>query len=410
MWPGDQQHGGEQYPQGGPPQNPHQPQQPQAQPQGQPQQPPQAPYGYPPNPYAQPGYPQQPGYQQPTPPPAPPYGQSAPTPPYGGQQPAPDNPYAQPGYPQAQPGQPGQPAGGYPTPQSWGPTVPGAPGGPGGPGGRPPGKDNRKLTIGIAITASLAVIAAVAVGAVYFTGDHDKKDDAKGPATPTATTPAKPTATPSPTDTATGTDDDNPRNGGTEIKPVIPGWKVVRRDQRNVAFDVPPDWTVDSQGMSIGFSDDKGDPEVIMGAPAYYKQAWCKSSDGEADRAAVGTKGGSGAKSLKEAADNEAEAWAYWAYQDKGKGTFSKAKDSKAFTNSHGISGWQSEATATNVVKANKCVPPSGIAYTVAWKDPSQTTPTPVVWVLYADTGVSDQLSQSVVDKIKSTIRPLETS
>ncbi|MFJ2954619.1 hypothetical protein [Streptomyces sp. NPDC087270] len=403
MWPGDQQHGGQQYPQGNPPQNPQQP---------QPQQPSQGPYGQPPNPYAQPGY-QQPGYQQPQQPPQQPsqqpppgYQQPPPAPPYG--QPAPPNPYAQPGYPQPQ--QPGQPpAGGYPTPQTWGPAGPGAPGGPGGPGGQPPEKDNRKLTIGIAITASLAVIAAVTVGAVYLTNKHDKKDDAKGPATPTATTPAKPTATPSPSGSATdGTDDDNPRNGGAEVKPVIPGWKVVRRDQRNVAFDVPPDWKVDTQGMSLIFTDDKGAAQEAMGAPAHYKYEWCTSGHDHADRATVGTKGGNGAKSLKNAADNEAEAWAYWVYQTKGKGTFSKAKDSKAFKNDHGITGWQSEATATNVVKADKCTPPSGIAYTVAWLDPSQKTPTPVVWVLYADTGVPDQLSQSIVDKIKSTIRPLK--
>jgi hypothetical protein len=31
-----------------------------------------------------------------------------------------------------------------------------------------------------------------------------------------------------------------------------------------------------------------------------------------------------------------------------------------------------------------------------------------VVWVLYADTGVPDQLAQSIVDKIKSSIRPLK--
>ncbi|WP_435130731.1 hypothetical protein [Actinacidiphila sp. bgisy144] len=419
MWPGDQQHGGEQNPQGGPPQHPQQPNTQQQPQQGQqPPQSPQAPYGYPPNPYAQPGYQQPPAppYGQPQQPPAPPYGQpqQPPAPPYGQPQQPPTAPYGQPApggpYPQSGYQQPGQaPAGGYPTPQSWGPAVPGGPGGPGGPG-LPPEKDNRRLTIAIAITASLAVIAAVAVGAVYLTGDHGKKDDAKGPATPTATTPAKPTATPSPTDTSTGgaDDNDNPRNGGTEIKAVIPGWQVVRRDQRNVAFDVPPGWTVDSEGMSVGFSNDKGDPEVIMSAPAYYKHAWCKSSDGEADRAAVGTKGGSGAKSLKDAADNEAEAWAYWAYQVKGKGTFSKAQDSKAFSNSYGITGWQAEATATNVVKANKCEPPSGVAYTVAWTDPSQTKPTPVVWVLYADTGVSDALTKATVDKIKSTIRPIK--
>ncbi|SEG71019.1 hypothetical protein SAMN05216223_108330 [Actinacidiphila yanglinensis] len=393
MWPGDQQSGGQQYPQGTPPQQPQQPQ------------PSQGPYGQPPNPYTQPGYQQQPGYQPPQQPQQQPQQPPQAPQPSGFEQ---TQPYGQPAYPYAQPGyqQPGQPPSGYPTnPQSWGP---GSPGGPGGPGGPPPEKDNRKLTIGIAITASVAVIAAVAVGAVYVTGNHDKKDDAKETTKPTAS--VKPTGTPSTGAPAAsgGDSSDNPRGAATDLKPVIPGWKVVKRDERNVAFDVPPDWTVDTEGMSIGFTDKKGDPQVVMSAPAYYKHAWCTTKDGDSDRAAVGTKGGSGAKSLKNAADNEAEAWAYWAYQDNGKGTFSKAKDSKAFKDAYGISGWQSEATATNVPKANKCSSPGGVAYTVAWLDPAQKTPTPVVWVLYADTGVSDQLAQSVVDKIKSTIRPLK--
>ncbi len=381
MWPGDQQSGGQQQPQGNPPQQP------------------QNPYGTP-SPYTQPGY-QQPGYPQQPPqqpqqqPQQPQYPQ---TQPYG----TPSSPYGQPGYPSQQ--QPG----GYPTPQPWGPPTPG------GPDGGPPQKGSKNLTVGIAIASALAVIAAVVVGVVYFSGG-DKKDEAGKDTTsptPTATTPPITTAAPTPTDTtaAGGGDDDNPRGapGSVDVQPVIPGWKVVRRGERNVAFDVPPDWTVDSEGMSIGFEDKKGNPQVVMGAPAYYKHEWCKASDGgTADRAATGTKGGSGASSLRSAAENEAEAWAYWAYQTDGKGTFSKAQNSKAFSNSHGISGWQAQATASNIPKANKCTPPGGIAYTVAWLDPAQKA-TAVVWVLYADTGVSDQLSQAIVDKIKSSIRPLK--
>jgi hypothetical protein len=385
MWPGDQQSGGEQYPQGNPPQQP------------------QGPYGQP-NPYTQPGY-QQPGYpQQPQQPQQqPPQPQYPQTQPYG--TPA---PYGQPGYQTPAPGgyQTPPPPGGYPTPQQWGAPVPG------GPDGGPPPKNRRNVNIAIAITASVAVIAAIVAGTVYFTGSHKKTDAQDKPASPTATTP-KPTATPSATDTPAtsgGGDTDNPRGAPSalDVKPVIPGWKVVRRGERNVAFDVPPNWSVDKEGTSIGYDDNKGNPAVVMSAPAYYKHAWCKSSDGTADRAATGTKGGSGAKSLRSAAESEAEAWAYWAYQDNGKGTFSKAQDSKAFHNAHGITGWQAQATASALPKANKCSAPGGVAHTVAWLDPAQKTPTPVVWVLYADTGVSDQLSQSIVHQIEGSIRPLK--
>ncbi|WP_225849711.1 hypothetical protein [Streptomyces sp. HPF1205] len=377
MWPGDQ-HGGQQNPQGTPPQ------------------PPQGPYGQP-NPYAQPGYPQ----QQPPPPPQPTPGYP-PAQPYGGQ-----NPYAQPPAGYQQPpagGYPAAPPVGPPTPQQWGPPVPGGPEGSGPPGGR------RNLTIGIAIASAVAVIAAVVVGAVVLTGN--KKDEAAkspSPATPASRTPSPTPTTAAPTDSAvTAGSGDSPRGapGALDVKPVVPGWKVVRRTERNVAFDVPPDWTVGDEGEEIGFADKTGNPAVAMGAPAFYKHDWCKSGDGTADRAAAGTKGANGAKSVRNAAEVQATQWAYWAYQENGKGTFSKVMGSKAFHNAYGISGWQAEATATHVPRTNKCVS-DGAAYTVAWIDPTQSDPTMrlVVWVLYCDRGVSDQVSQATIDKIKSTIR-----
>lgn len=381
MWPGDQ-HGGRQQPQGGNP-----PQQPQG------------PYGQP-NPYAQPGPQQQPGY-----PGQPEYPR---TQPYGTQ-----NPYAQPagyqqpaGYPQSAGYQ--QPPPGYPAPQQWGPPVPGGPEGPPPPGGR----GNR--TMAIAVVSSLAVIAAVAAGAVYLTGGDDRKTDAKdspSPSTATATTPAPTATTPSPTATdpaVTGGSGDSPRGApdSVDIKPVVPGWQVVKRGERNAAFDVPPGWSVDSEGMTIGFEDKDGNPAVAMGAPAYYKHDWCRTGSSTADRAAVGTKGANGATSVRNAAEVQARSWAYWAYQDNGKGTFSKALNSKAFHNAYGITGWQAQATATNIPKTSKCSA-DGAAYTVAWLDPTQSDPTKrlVVWVLYCDRGVSDALHESTIDKIKSTIR-----
>ncbi|MEE4543862.1 hypothetical protein V2S66_18025 [Streptomyces sp. V4-01] len=365
-----------------------------------PQQPPGG-YGTP-NPYAQPTQPAppapQPGYPQQPPAPQPGYGYpqyAAPTQPYG--TPAP-SPYGPPGYQQ-------QPPPGYPTPQAWGPPVAG------GPDGRPPKKRNT-TTIAIAVTASVAVLAAVAVGAVYLTGH--KKDDAHGDPTPTptATSATPPTAAPTATATTSapgvgGGSDDSPRGAPVDIKPVVPGWKVVERDERNVLFDVPSDWTVDSQGMTIGFEDKDGNPAVAMSAPAYYKHDWCKTAHGTADRAVAGTKGANGATSVRNAAEVQAQSWAYWAYHTDGKGTFSKAQNSRAFHNAHGISGWQAEATASRLPIADKCSSPGGKAWTVAWLDPTQSDPAKrlVVWVLYADQGVSDQVAQATVDRIKDSIR-----
>jgi len=378
MWPGDQ-HGGRPDPHGTPPQRP------------------QGPYGPPnpnpyPNPYAQPGTPPPAG-----PPPGPPGPAFQPTQPYGTH-----NPYAQPSYPPSQAG--------HPTPQTWGPPQPGRPD-----GSRPPG-DHRNRTITIAIVTSVAVIAAAVVTAVYLTRGGDKKNDANSPSPavtiPTAT-PTTPTPSPTATDPAvTGGSGDSPRGAPTpDLKPVIPGWKVVKRAERNAVFDVPPDWSVGDEGLTIGFEDKNGNPAVAMGAPAYYKHDWCKNADGSDDRATAGTKGANGASSVRNAAEVQATSWAYWAYQDKGRGTFSKALDSRAFHNAHGITGWQAQATAANIPRTSRCSS-DGEAYAVAWIDPTQQDPTKrlVVWVLYRDRGVPDQLSDATIDRIKSSIRLLNTT
>jgi hypothetical protein len=334
----------------------------------------------------------QPGYQQPGHPQAQPYGAQ--------------NPYAQPAPSPHQPGYPQQPPGGYPAAQQWGPPVPGGPEGPP-PGGR------KNTTTGIAIAAALAVIAAVVVGAVVLSGGDDKENEATDPTLSSA--PATPTPTmssPGSTDPAvSGGSSDSPRGApeAVNVQPVIPGWKVVKRGERNVAFDVPPDWTLDSEGITIGFEDKDGGPAVAMGAPAYYKHDWCTSGNSTADRAAVGSKGANGAKSVRNAAEVQAEAWAYWAYQEDGKGTFSKPFNSKAFSNAQGITGWQAQATASAIPKTTRCTA-DGAAYTVAWIDPTQSDPTKrlVVWVLYCDRGVADQLPEPTIEKIKSSIRLLK--
>jgi hypothetical protein len=285
---------------------------------------------------------------------------------------------------------------------------------PGGPdGGRPPGGRSR-TTVAVAIGAALAVIAAVVVTVVLVSGD-DKKTDAHDTTSPsvTATTPASPTSTPTPApttqDTGSTGGEDDPRGpaGSTDVTPVIPGWQAVKREERNSVFDVPPDWTLGSEGMLVGYADDAGKPQVSVGAPAYYKDDVCTDGKNSVANATAGTKGASDASSIQAAAENEARAWAKWAFQENGKGTVSKALNSKAFHNAHGITGWQAQATMTAVPKANKCSS-NGIAYAVAWLDPAKAKPTPVVWVLWARQGVPDQITQSVIDKIKSSIRPMK--
>jgi hypothetical protein len=362
MWPGQQPPGGEQNPQD---QNPY-------------QQP-----GYQqPNPYQQPGYQQpghQPGYQQPNP-------YQTPQPGYPGQ------PGQQPGYgPQQQPGQ------GWNTPS--------------GPGGAPqPPRDKKKRTATIAIVAAVAVVAAAVITGVVVLGKDDGKDDqAKDDKKPAA--PSSSAATSAPAEDPSTGGEDNPRAGGdaAAVKPVIPGWQTVVSPKRHDAFDVPANWTVKKPDLSIGFEDEKGNPLVIMSAPAKYKENACtvKDKDGEEQTsgiAGVGTKGAQGAKTEASAAKVEAENWVFAAFDQKETGT-RKVTEAKPFKSDHGLRGHTSTATVTGVKKTDKCVT-DGKAVTVTYTDINGDFAT---WVLYSAKGVKDEVPDATIKKIMSSLRPVES-
>ncbi|MEU5420948.1 hypothetical protein ACH4UT_12095 [Streptomyces sp. NPDC020799] len=348
MWPGQQPPGGEQNPQD---QNPY-------------QQP-----GYPtqPNPYQQPGY-AQPGPGQPNP-----YQQPGPAGP-------PTPPMGQPGPPMGQPAQ---------TVPQWT--------GPAGPGGPKPPRDKSKRTTVIAITAAVAVVAAAVItGVVVMKGDGEKTvakgDPSSAPSSAAPSSPAPSSDAPL----------DNPRGGGAEVKPVIDGWKVVVSSKRHLAFDVPAEWSVDSPGMSVGFSDAKGKPLITMSSPAYYKQGSCGKNS---QKAAAGSKGAQGAKSEESAAKIEAENWLIAGYDQKQTGKLDST-DAKPFKSDHGITGYAASATVTGVKKTDKCSS-DGKSWTVTYKDTNDDLAT---WVLYADKGVDDELPDDTVKKIMSSLRPLKSS
>ncbi|MGW4032043.1 hypothetical protein ACWEFL_22495 [Streptomyces sp. NPDC004838] len=320
------------------------------------------------NPYQQPGYQQpnpyqQPGYQQP-----------------GNQQP---NPYQQPTVPQY--AGPGQPTGGQ----------------------KPPG-DKKKTTV-VAIVAATAVVATAVVTGVIVLGDDDENTSGKGgkvsPSSPAGSEAQSPSQAPGGASPSV----ENPR-GQEDAKPTIAGWKVVTNPKHGTLFDVPPEWEVASSGVSTGFENaEKGDgsPVVAMSAPAYFKSEWCsQDTDGDGNQetsglAAVGTKGGRGAKDSETAAYNEAGNWAWAGYaQEEPKGTVKVVK-ATPYTTKSGLSGSMSTATAVGVKKTGKC-DTDGKAVAFSFKDPTGEFRS---WVLYADKGVKEEVPDATIRQILSTLR-----
>ncbi len=348
MWPGQQPPGGEQNPQ-----DPNQ------------------------NPYQQPGYQQPSPYQQP-----------------GFQQP---NPYQQQGYPQTGEQQ------GYQQPGSGQWNAPSLVGGPGvAPGGGNGGGGDRTKLVAI-IAASAVVIAAGVTGYLVLGKDDDKgSNTAKGGGDKTSSAPKSPSPSAS--------EEDNPRGTGSNVDPVIPGWKVVVNPKRGIAFDVPAEWEVDSPSMMVGFEDDKSDdgkPLIIMSAPAYYKKNWCTSDDDKDGRedntplATTGSKGANGAKTTDEVATTQVPWWVYGGYTQPDKKSMTFDKKATKFTTTSGVEGSYAWARSKNSPATGKCAS-DGKAITFGFKNSAGDF---VAWALHAPTGVDGELPDETILKIMGTVR-----
>ncbi|MFD7557812.1 hypothetical protein ACFV9E_25130 [Streptomyces sp. NPDC059835] len=315
------------------------------------------------------------------------------------QQPGQPNPYQQQpgyGYPQQPPGFP-QPPTVVPG-QQWGqPQQP--PQAPQGPGGGGSGFQTKTVAI---VAATLVVVAAAATGAFVLTRDDDKKDEADSK--PVAASSAPASSAPAPADSSA-----NPRAGG-DLKPTVPGWKVVTNPKYGTAFDVPPDWNVLGSGVIISFSDEAkkdGSPAVAMSGPASYKKDWCKvdadknGSEESYELAGVGTKGGQGAKDTAEASRNAAESWAWAGYAQKAPKGTTKVTEAKEYTTASGLKGHVATASVTGLPKENKCsTDGKSIAFSFKTANGDFSS-----WILYGVAGVPDELKQETIDKILSSVR-----
>ncbi|MBW5423601.1 hypothetical protein GKQ77_18885 [Streptomyces sp. BG9H] len=308
------------------------------------------------------------------------------------------NPYQQPGYQQTGHQQPyGQP---YGQQAPW--DAPTMPGGPQGAAPEPPRGNSRRTKV-IALSAAAAVVVAAGVtGFLLLGGDED--DTAKPEPEPTKS------ASSSPSGSA-----DNPRAEGGDPEPTVPGWKVVVNPRLGIAFDVPPEWSLESRDWAGGFVEDKdADDEsapflAAYAAPAYFKEKWCASDedrDGTKEYvplAAAGTRGNKGAKSTEKVAENDATMWVYGAYTqpDRKKVTTGPVE---SYTTKSGLKGSLASATSTGVDKQEKC-DSDGKATVFAFKDSDGKF---VSWSFHGAKGVTGELPDTTVKKILSTVRVYE--
>lgn len=297
------------------------------------------------------------------------------------------NPYQQPGYQQQAP---------------WNaPTVPGgAPQAPQAPQGN--GGGNRTKVIAI-VAAAAVVVAAGVTGFLVLGGD---KDDSAKP------DPAKSTsAAPSPA----GSDEADSRGVGGGPKPTIPGWKTVTNAERGIAFDAPPEWELKSRDWvdAVGEADDEDSILIAMKSPAALKQKWCASDpdrDGVKDYtplAEAGSKGNRSAKSTEQIAAKDSATWVYGLYSQPDRKSV-KTSAVEPYTTKSGIKGsfaTSSVSGVENTENNDKCRT-DGKAATFGFKDSRGKL---VSWSFFGAKGVAEEVPDTTVRKMLSTVREYDT-
>ncbi|MGV9789286.1 hypothetical protein [Streptomyces sp. NPDC003435] len=317
-------------------------------------------------------------------------------PPGGAQNPQ-DNPYQQPGYQQPNPyQQPGYQQ--YPQPNSYGQQPQWGP--PTQPPGKPGGGNNRVKVVAI-VSALAVVVTAGVTGYLVLGAKDDGHDEAKGG----KKTSQAPTPTPTGSSSAP---DDNPRGGEGE-KPVVAGWKVVVNPKFGTAFDVPPEWQLESTDTSYFMEDHADDDKLItsVSAPAVYKSKWCtddSDKDGRTEDtslAVAGTRGESGAKSPEQAAVVRVPWYVYGGYTQPDKKSITYDKKAKPYTTSSGVKGAYTWASSSGSPQKGKCAS-DGKAISFAFRNSAQDI---VSFDLYGAKGVKGEVDTATIMKILSSVR-----
>lgn len=244
------------------------------------------------------------------------------------------------------------------------------------PGLRSPGA---RLAAGLAVVTVL--VLAVIVGA-------SQSNSAPGPlALPTAPRQLPPTT-----------------ESRVPVTPVVPGWQGVAAVKHGVAYDVPPDWRVETPATLVGYDDPQGKPLVVMSGVATYKEGFC-GGHRYSYRAHIGFSR-TDLTDPTQAARNAVRDWADAGYADEPNGGSAQViVDAPTTVQINGGATTATQVVGRVTVPAPKeCDAPSVLLSAVAVPLPGGGL---TVCVTEADQNVPGALPTAELQKIISTIRPL---
>ncbi|MER6026185.1 hypothetical protein [Streptomyces sp. NPDC001851] len=296
------------------------------------------------------------------------------------QQPGPPNPYQQP----APPYQPNP----YQQPNPWQtPTQPAA----GAPVPPPAGGGGNRTRLVAAIAAAAVVLAAGVTGFLVL-GGHGHHDP--GPKPVNAVSPSRSSTNPRGTDASTAT---------------IKGWKVVTNPTQDIAFDIPPQWEIQSSGW-VSYVSKNGDPDdkplIAIRNVAMLQKKWCSSDDNRdgtlenTPLAQVGTRGNNGYRDTQDIAGSDPETWVYGGYAQPDKKKV-KTGTVEPFTTHSGLKGTLGTAWSVGVKSSSKCTT-DGKAWVFGFKNAAGDL---VSWSFFGARNVPAEVPDTTIRKIAATVR-----
>jgi serine/threonine protein kinase len=195
--------------------------------------------------------------------------------------------------------------------------------------------------------------------------------------------------------------------------PVIPGWHLVRSPDHGVAYDIPPNWHIESPTTKIGYSDANGNISQVMIGAANITDSRCTGANLHywAETGLTGGKGivatplsSSQRELLTGTAARTADQWATGQYTSENGQVPSVRVGNARTVTSRAFQSVDVVATATLKGRHTRCEPPRGVVHAVAMLGAQGA---PIVFIAIADRGVTRQATDDNLRKIIDSIRPL---
>lgn len=187
------------------------------------------------------------------------------------------------------------------------------------------------------------------------------------------------------------------------VPPSVPGWQGVAVPKYDVAYDVPPDWKVETPGTIVGHEDPTGKPLVVMSGVSTYKDGFCTDHP-YSYRAHLGFSR-TDLSDPAQAARNAVQSWADAGYSDQITG--GSALVTMSAPTKVPVDGGRSTGTQVTGLVAvpypRECDAPNVMLNAVAAHTPAGL----VVCLTEADQDAPAALSPADLSKIVGTIRPL---